>query len=89
MLKLGRNLTQVVSIENYEIIFFRSDYMHIPLYLCRGSFLTTLDIYKDYFKGRQKVMQKDNTCIVWLEEKLLSFIILSVEAIASDRKSVV
>ena len=70
MLKLDRSLTQVVSVENYEIKFSRSDYMHIPMYLCRISFLTILDIYKDYFKGHQKVMQKDNTCIVWPEAEI-------------------
>ena len=70
MSKLDRSLTQVVSVENYEIRFSRSDYMHIPMYLCRFSFLTTLDIYKDYFKGHQKVMQKDNTCIVWPEAEI-------------------
>ena len=58
MLKLDRNSTQAVFVENYEIRFFRSDYTHIPIYLCRVSFLTTLDIYKDYFKGRQEIMQK-------------------------------
>ena len=52
MLKLDRSSTQVVSVENYEIELFRSDYTHIPKYLCRVSFHTTLDIYKNYFKGR-------------------------------------
>ena len=28
------------------------------MYLCRVSFLTTLDIYKDYFKGCHKAMQE-------------------------------
>ena len=28
------------------------------MYLYRVSFLTTLDIYKDYFKGRHNVMQE-------------------------------
>ena len=70
MLKLDRSLTQIVSVKNYEIRFSRSNYMHIPMYLCRISFLTTLDIYNDYFKGHQKVMQKDNTCIVWLEAEI-------------------
>ena len=32
--------------------------MHILMYLCRVSFLITLNIYKDYFKGRHKVMQE-------------------------------
>ena len=49
MLKLDRSLTQAVFVENYEIRLFRSDCMHIPMYLCRVSFLTTLNIYKDYF----------------------------------------
>ena len=53
MLKLKISSTQAVSIENYEIKLFKSDYTHIPMYLCRVSFITTLDIYKDYFKGRR------------------------------------
>ena len=53
-MKLDSSLTEVVSIENYEIRISRSDFMHIHEYLCRVSFLTTLDIYKDYFKGRLK-----------------------------------
>ena len=57
LLKLDRSSTQAVSVENYEIRFSRSDYMHILEYLCRVSFLTTLDIYKDYFKSYHKVMQ--------------------------------
>ena len=43
------SLTQAVSAENYEIRNFRSDYTHILEYFCRVSFLTTLNIYKDYF----------------------------------------
>ena len=54
MLKLDRFSTQAVSVENYKIRLFRSNYMHIPMYLCRVSFLITLDIYKDYFKGRHR-----------------------------------
>ena len=41
-----------VSIENYENQFFRSDFRPMLMYLCRISFLTTLDIYKVYFRGR-------------------------------------
>ena len=48
------NLTQAVSVENYEIRFSRSDYTHILKYLCKVSFLTTLDIYKDFFKSHHK-----------------------------------
>ena len=58
VLMLNTSLTQAVSIENYKIRLFRSDYTHIPMYLCRVSFLITLNIYKDYFKGRQETMQK-------------------------------
>ena len=70
MLTLDRSSTQAVSVENYEIRFSKSDYTHIPMYLSKVFFLTTLNIYKDYFKGRHKVMQKDNTCIVWPETKI-------------------
>ena len=45
-------LTEAVSIENYEIQISRSFFHTYPSYLCRVSFLTTLKIYKDYFKGR-------------------------------------
>ena len=54
MLKLNKSSTQAVSVENYKIRLFRSDYMHILEYLYNVSFLTTLDIYKDYFKSRHK-----------------------------------
>ena len=45
-----------LSIEIYENQFFRYDFMHIHMYVFRLSFLTTLNIYKDYFKGRHKVV---------------------------------
>ena len=54
MLKLDRSSTQAIFVENYEIRFSRPDYMHILEYLCRVSFLTTLNIYKDYFKSHHK-----------------------------------
>ena len=57
--------TEAVSVENYEIRFSRSDYTYILKYLCRVSFLITLDICKDYFKSRHKVMQKNIPCILW------------------------
>ena len=65
--------TQAVSIENYEIRFSKSDYTHILKYLCRVSFLTTLNIYKDYIKSRHrwcKVLQKNNQCILWSETEI-------------------
>ena len=57
MLMLDSSLTEAIYIENYKIKLFRFDCMHIPMYLCRVYFLTTLDIYKDYFEGC-------HTCIV-------------------------
>ena len=41
-----------LSIEIYENQFSKSDFTHIHVYLFRISFLTTLNIYKDYFKCR-------------------------------------
>ena len=40
-----------VSIKNYGNQFFRSDFRPMLMYLYRVSFLTTLDIYKAYFRG--------------------------------------
>ena len=54
LLKLNRRVTQAVSVKNYKIRFSKSDYTHIFEYLCRVYFLTTLDVYKDYFKNRHK-----------------------------------
>ena len=48
--------TDTLSIEIYENIFLRSDFMHIHVYVFRLSFLTTLNIYKDYFKGHHKTV---------------------------------
>ena len=44
-LNLDRSSTQAISVENYEIRFFRYNYMHILEYLFWVSFLATLDIY--------------------------------------------
>ena len=52
MLMLNSNSVEAIFVENYEIHIFISDFMHIHVYLCKVSFLITLDIYKDYFKGR-------------------------------------
>ena len=48
----SRSSTQAVSIETYEIRNSRYDFWPMPVYLYRVSFLTNLDIYKAYFKGR-------------------------------------
>ena len=59
MMKLDSNSIEAVFVENYEIQISRSDFKHIHVYLCRVSFLTTLDIYKEYFKGRHKCCKCD------------------------------
>ena len=51
MLMLNSNSTEAVSIKNYEIQISKFDFTHIYVYLCRVSFLTILDIYKDYFRA--------------------------------------
>ena len=48
---LGSSLTEVVSIEIYEFRISRFDFQPKLMCMCRVSFLITLDIYKDYFKG--------------------------------------
>ena len=48
----SRSSTQTVSVETYEIITFRYDFRPMLKYLYSVSFLTTLDIYKIYFKDR-------------------------------------
>ena len=50
--KLNRSLTQVVFVETYEIRNSRSNFLPMIVYLYMVSFLTTLNIYKDYFKTR-------------------------------------
>ena len=46
--------TDKLSIEVYKIQFFRADFNPIHEYIFGLSFLTTLNIYKDYFKARQR-----------------------------------
>ena len=72
MMDLDSSSTEAVSIENYKIQISRFDFTHIHVYLCRFSFLTTLDIYNDYFKGRQRwcnLMQSHCACKLWPETK--------------------
>ena len=56
-----------ISIENYENQFFRFDFRPMLMYLSRVSFLTTLDIYKAYFRGRHIREYKENICKKWLK----------------------
>ena len=52
---LNSFLIDKLSIEVYENQFFRADFISIREYMFVLYFLTTLYIYKDYFKGRQKL----------------------------------
>ena len=59
-----------VSIEDYEIQISRYVFQAYLSYLCKVSFLTTLDIYKNYFKGHQRwcnLMQSDYSLKLWLK----------------------
>ena len=62
--------TDKLSIEVYEKQIFSSDFHSICVYMFGFSFLTTLNIYKDYFKGRQRLREceaKLCSCKLWLE----------------------
>ena len=61
-------ISTVVSIENFENQYLRSVFHAYPSHVFRFSFLTTLDIYKDYFKGRLtwcNLMQRFYASILW------------------------
>ena len=53
-IEVSTNSSTAVSIENYKIQIFKFDFQPTLTCMCRISFLTTLDIYKDYFKGPQR-----------------------------------
>ena len=57
---------QILSIEVTGIQIFRSNFRPMLMYLFRVSFLTTLDIYKAYFRGRHIREYKENTNKRWL-----------------------
>ena len=55
--------TDKLSIEVYEIQFFRIVFNPIHVYMFGLSFLTTLNIYKDCFKGHQRLRKCEaNLC---------------------------
>ena len=53
------------SIEVTRIQISRSDFWARLMYLYRVSFLTTLDLYKTYFRGRHIREYKENICKRW------------------------
>ena len=63
-------LDSYLSIKVYEKQIFNSDFHPIRVYMFGLSFLTTLNIYKDYFKGRQRLRKcivKLCSCKLWPE----------------------
>ena len=56
-----------VSLETYENQFFRSNFTYIHMYVFRLSSFTTLNIYKNYFKGCHNVVADVVESILWLE----------------------
>ena len=52
------SLIEARSIENYDFQISRSIIQPKPMYLFKVSFLTTLDIYKAYFKSRHIQIQR-------------------------------
>ena len=62
---LAQHLLDTLFVKLYEIQFFRSDFRPMLMCLCRVSFLTTLDIYKAYFKGHHSREYKENICKRW------------------------
>ena len=66
------------SIEVTRIQIFRSDFRAMFLYLCKVSFLITLDLYKSYFKGchtkgkKGEHMQKVTNALFFLKEVIAS-----------------
>ena len=78
-----------LSIEVYKIQFFRANFNPIREYVFRLSFLTTLNIHKDYFKGRHNLcnlMQKFFTSILWTENICPSSFFFIQEAVAFVRR---
>ena len=64
---LDSYLTNRVSVEIYEVQFFKTDFHSIRKYMFGLSFLTTLNIYKDYFKGHKRlriIVQEHNSTSV-------------------------
>ena len=65
--RLDNYSTNRVSVEIYKVQYFRADFHPIYEYMFELSFLTTLNIYKDYFKGRKRLWKLHKSTIpqVW------------------------
>ena len=87
ILKLDSWLNRWLSIEVCEIQFFIVDFNPIRECMFGLSFLTTLNMYKDYFKGRKRlctITQEHNSTIVKKCNQKPSFalVLLSLEETA-------
>ena len=74
----------MLSIDVYEVQFFKTDFNPIREYMFGLSFLTTLNIYKDFFKGRQRLRKREAklcSCKLWLETEFV-LVHLSLEEVA-------
>ena len=72
---------QLASIEVYETQIYKADFHPIREYVFRLSFLTNLNIYKNYFKGRQRLCkceEKFCSCKLWPKTEL-TLVHLSLE----------
>ena len=84
---LHNRLTDRLSVEVYETQIFESVFHPIRDYMFELSFLKILDIYKDYFKGRQRWHKlhkcRANFCLykLWLKTEF-ALIHLSLEEAA-------
>ena len=61
---------QITYLSRFTKISFSDLISHQSVYLYKLSFLTTINTYKDYFKGYHRwcnLMQKFLTSILWLE----------------------
>ena len=84
----ARDLTassiDTLSVEVYEIQFFRTDFNLIRVYRFEISFFTTLNIYKNYFKVRQRLREckeKFWLCKLWSKTEF-ALVHLSLEEVA-------
>ena len=71
-----RSSTQARSIKNYDFKISRCEIQPMLSYLIRVSFLTTLVIYKTYFKSHRTRIQRLRTHILYV--KLLRLYILGL-----------
>ena len=81
---LDNFLTDKLSIKVNENQLFRADFSLIREYMFELSFLTTQNMYKDFFKGRQRLRKCEEklcSCKLWPETEF-TLVHLSLEEAA-------